>query len=481
VLDRLGRSTAAVGFGRTQAHGLADDLADGSYLVHALVARAARFHFPAGYLNRLWMHASELIGAALEANRGRFDRTRTSAPYLPHVLPLVTTPEWSSGRTQWHMLNEAGRSEYELGATEVALDFFEVLHEVVERSDEADDETRLNVRTNLGAAHFGQGNLRRAYELQLETVRRLERSRGPAHPDTLQAKESLANTLNGLGQHDEARRSFTQVYRARRDARGKTDRPTLITLNNLVIAVRRCGEFRLALRLALGAWALWQRAAGPDAPETLECVENIGNNLLFLGQWDQSAATQEYVAVRRRIVLGPDHPDTIDAEENVATANGLTYWPAYAARLRTQGPTHPDTLVTLRRLLLASLKSSSGTPASPAEPAGVQADGVRLDGEHADLLVEIVELAAAFADQEAAHGPADPRALRAKVLLAHALAAADQIDGQVDDALIIVVDSRDGLEEAAARTPDRVRSYDLAVAESIHHWILELRNEDPTY
>jgi len=486
VLKRLDRLSAEQGLRRMEAHGLADNLENGSYLVHTLVARAARFRFPASHRERLHGLASELIGEALDAGRDRFDRTRSTAPYLPHVFSLVTTTEWPSGPAEWHMLNEAGRSQYELGDTAGALHSLEVLYEQCERSSEVDEDMRVSVLVNLGATHFGQGNLSEALRIQRETVRRLEELKDSEHPDTLQAKENLANTLSELGKYDDARNTLTEVYRARCGTRGKTDRATLITLNNLVLTIGRCGSRQLALRLALGAWALWHRAVGPDTPETLECVENIGNNLLFLGHPEEAAAMHEYVAARRRAVLGPDHPNTIDAEENITTARRLSYWPVYAERFRAQGPVHPDTLKTLERLLRANLSNAAGTPDAPvgtsaAEPVDTPVENVRLDGEQAELLAKIVALAVEFEGQEASHGPDDPRALRAKILLTHALAAADQYDGQIDVALVIVADSRDGLEEAAARAPHTIEPYDLTIAESIHRWILQLQGEDPTY
>lgn len=486
VLTRLGDAHAEQGLRRMDAHGLASDLANGSYLVHALVARAARFRFPAAHLARLRGHASDLIGDALEDNQGHFDKVRSTAPYLPHVLPLVTDAESLSGPVQWHMLNEAGRSQSELGDTAGALHSLEVLYEQLERSTNVDEETRLIVLVSLGATHFGQGNLSEARRIQLETVRRLAELKGTDHTDTLQARENLANTMSALDDHTGARQVLTEVYRVRRASRGTTHRATLITLNNLVIAVGRCGSRRFALRLALAAGAVWHRAVGPDAPESLECVENIANNLLLLGHINEAADTYEYLARRRRIVLGPDHPDTIDAEENVATAQGSSYWPIYAERLRIQGPVHPDTLSTLERLLHASLATDGhASPSTEAfatqEPVIGTVENIRLDGEHAERLADIVALAAQFEDQEAAYGPDDPRSFRAKIVLTHALAAADQYDGQLENALVIVIDSRDGLEEAAARSPQTVEPYDLPIAETIHHWILTLTGEDVSY
>ncbi|WP_410667628.1 tetratricopeptide repeat protein [Amycolatopsis sp. cmx-4-68] len=485
VLARLGGGRAGQGLRLMSAHGLAGDLENGSYLVHALVARAARFRFPAGHLARLREDACDLIGDALEDNRGRFDRVRSTEAYLPHVLPLATSSERPSGQAQWHMLNEAGRTRYELGDTGGALHALEILHEQCERSPDVDERTRLVVLVSLGATHFGQGNLSEALRIQQEAVRRLTELTGPDHDDTLQAKENLANTISALGEHAEARQMLTEVYRARRAKGELTDRATLITLNNLVIKIGRCGARRLALRLALGAGTLWHRAVGPDAPETLECVENIANNLLQLGRIDEAADTYAYLADRRRAVLGPHHPDTIDAEENLATARRSSYWPIYADRLRVQGPLHPDTLNTLDRLLRAGVDGGSPTQVSEVvssdEPVAVPVETARLDGEHAEQLADLVELAVAFEDQEATHGPEHPRALRAKVLLTHALAAADQYDGQIEDALVVAEDSRDGLEEAAARTPGAVEPHDLVIAEAIHHWILSLTGEEASY
>ncbi len=480
VLTRLGRAGVEQGLHTMSAHGLADDLGNDSYLTHALVARAARFRFATAHLNRLREKTCDLIGDSLEGNRGRFDLVRSSEPYLPHVLPLVANSEWPSSRTQWHMLGEAGRTRYELGDTAGALESLEFLNDRCANSAEVDEQTRMGILVNLGAAHFGQGNLTEALRIQRETVRRFTELSGPDHRDTLQAEENLANTLSALGDHGTARRVLTEVYRARRAKDGLTDRYTLIALNNLVIAVGRCGDSGLALRLALGAAALWYRAVGPDAPETLECVENAANNLLRLGSRDEAAETYGYLAERRRAVLGPDHPSTIDAEENLATARRSSYWPSYANRLRVQGPLHPDTLNTLERLLRPST-GGGALERVDREPVRHPVENVRLDGEHAEKLAEIVTLAVRFEDQEAVHGPDDPRALRAKIVLTHALAAADQYDGQIEVALLIAEDSRDGLEEAAARTPGAVDPDDLRIAEAIHHWILALQGEEASY
>jgi hypothetical protein len=466
AVDR--RATTA-SFGALVERGLATRLGDDSHRVHALLARAARFFFPATYRHRLHEAAVDVIGDSLEGARDRFAITRELSSWLDHVITLATTEEWPSGPSEWHAVNEAGRSQYELGDTAGSLYSFEVLHRLCETSAEADEETRLVALVSLAAAHFGQGTFTTAAELQEESVVRYSALKGPAHSDTLQAKENLANTLVKLGAVDKSLNLHRAVYRSRCEVDGCTSRRTLISLNNLVLAVGRSGSWKLALRLAYGAWARWQRAVGPDTPETLEAVEAIGHNLLRLGRADEAADVYDYVADRRQVVLGPDHPDTIDARENSATARGLSYWVVYAERLRTQGPAHLDTLETARRLLAANL----GDPRS----AGSE-DVVTWD----DTVVEVLELAVAFAEEESAHGPDDPRALRANVVLAHALGAAGEVVGdQLEAAVAIAEDARDCLGEAAARMPLTVEPFDLAISEVVHRWLLGLAGEQPNY
>ena len=317
-----------------------------------------------------------------------------------------------------------------------------------------------------------------ARDTQARAVELLRRYKGDSHPDTLQARENLAITDSLLGAAEQARVELREVYRAR-----GTGRAALVTLNNLVVATRRAGRLPLALRLAQAAWAQWHRIAGASALGTLDALDNLGAVLLHAGFRVEAAQTFTHVAERREHLLTGDHPDTLDARENAAIAARAPFWPLYADRLRVQGPGHLDTLVTLRHLLLAQGPTEPVEPIERVVQPGARGPvaGVRLDGEHAELFAEVVAMAVGHESQQAVHGPASPEALRAKVLLCHALGAADQFDGQVEVALEVAIDSRDGLAEAAAREPGSVDVVDLAVAEAVHHWLLHLLGEEPTY
>ncbi|MBK3644589.1 hypothetical protein [Streptomyces sp. MBT33] len=154
------------------------------------------------------------------------------------------------------------------------------------------------------------------------------------------------------------------------------------------------------------------------------------------------------------------------------------YVALYAQRIDVQGAGHPDTAATLLNLLRHGLSHSVGQDATAANrplpsnlPPGTGPDGVRLDEDHVDLLAEALERAVALQEEETtSHGPDHPRALLATCLLAHALAAADQLDGQLEAAQVLIDDAHDGLVELAmspgAVDPDAVR-----ISEALHGWI----------
>ncbi|MFJ9566886.1 hypothetical protein ACIRQQ_43485 [Streptomyces fuscichromogenes] len=158
--------------------------------------------------------------------------------------------------------------------------------------------------------------------------------------------------------------------------------------------------------------------------------------------------------------------------------SGNPYVAVYAHRLAVQGAGHPGTVATLLNVLGHGLSHSVGqdatapNPPVPSElPPGAGPEGVRLEGDHVDLLAETLERAVELQGEEtASYGPDHPRALLATCLLAHALAAADQLDGQLEAAQVLIDDAHDGLVELAmspgAVAPDAVR-----IAEALHQWI----------
>ncbi|MFH8468149.1 hypothetical protein [Streptomyces sp. NPDC017991] len=172
-----------------------------------------------------------------------------------------------------------------------------------------------------------------------------------------------------------------------------------------------------------------------------------------------------------------------------AAPDDWSHYALYADRLRLQGPDHLATVTTLWALVRAGLtdlpvpEGGSGTVGEPSDlPDGVGPDGVHLEGDHDELLSDLLVAAVDFQERQVArHGPDAPETLRATLSLAHAMAAANQYEGQRDHALILAQDAREGIDDLAVRSPETVGARDQEVARTLQHWILDLLGEDPTH
>jgi hypothetical protein len=249
--------------------------------------------------------------------------------------------------------------------------------------------------------------------------------------------------------------------------------------------------------MAFRTYAQWRKVDGPEAVETLDALADIARLLGDLGRFADALGTWEHIAVVRRTTLGAEHPVTIAADAQVAAVRRVLsdevgtddLLRLYIRALHARGPAHLQTLGTLARLLGAegedlpdsASSAASGTGPVLAElPSHIDPDTISLDGDHADFFAELIPEAVELQDVLTwEHGPDHRRTLVATLALGHVLAAAGQFEGQADDALPLVADAREGLLDACAASgaPPEV----LGLAESVHHWVLDLTGQDPVY
>jgi tetratricopeptide (TPR) repeat protein len=505
-------TAVAEGMRALEGRGLAAEAQDASgatYSVHPLVARAARVVLRDGTRRQVSHRAVRTLADLLDRTDAA-SRLRTLG-LLAHVRAAanLAAPEgWGVDNSRWSLVEQSGRLRSELGDSAGAVDDFRALYASCRASPLCDPYTTLRALVGLGAVLQENGALAQAREIQERAVEELDALHGRdrfdrPHPDTLWAMNNLANTHQALGDHQTARTLLWDTYRGWHGRCGPSARQTLTALNNLVTAIGR-GPGRYAaptaLRIATFAHERWTTTAGRDARGTVDSLFSIGANHLRIGDAAAALTAFEEVWQRRRSHLGDDHPDTLDARENTITARrriaSVTAGPAdrshyalYADRLRMQGPEHLATVTTLWAMLRAGLTGSSApegagsTAGEPSDlPDGVGPEDIHLEGDHDELLSELLLVAVEFQERQVArHGPDAPGTLRATLALAHAMAAADQYEGQRDDALILAQDAREGIDDWAVRSPETVGAGDQEVARTLHHWILDRLGEDPTH
>ena len=127
-------------------------------------------------------------------------------------------------------------------------------------------------------------------------------------------------------------------------------------LGGAYIALGRVDEATAQLERAL---ELREATLGPDAPDTLQSLEDLGGAHLAAGRWDEAVAVFERCLEGRAATLGAEHRDTLHAKMNLGSALHEAADDERAELLlrellveleREYGPTHEDTLLVVNNL-----------------------------------------------------------------------------------------------------------------------------------
>ncbi|GEM_PF-761815 len=187
----------------------------------------------------------------------------------------------------------------------------------------------------------------------------LERLLGPDHPDTLNARNSLAAAYLAAGRVAEAIPLFEHTLAIWERMLGPDDPDTLTARNNLAAAYQDAGRADAAIPLYELNLAARERLLGPDHPVTLNSRGNLAAAYRDGGRVAEAIPLLEQTLAGRERVLGPDHPDTRTSRRNLAAAYRDGGRVAEATRLLDQiradsprllGADHPGTRTWRRKI-----------------------------------------------------------------------------------------------------------------------------------
>ena len=148
----------------------------------------------------------------------------------------------------------------------------------------------------------------------------LERLMGPGHPDTLNARNSLAAAYLAAGRVADAIALFERTLAVLQRQLGPDHPDTLTSQNNLASAYQDAGRLAEAIRLYELNLAERERQLGVDHPGTLNSRGNLAAAYLAAGRADEAIPLLEQTLASRERVLDPDHPDTQTSRRNLARA-----------------------------------------------------------------------------------------------------------------------------------------------------------------
>jgi len=243
----------------------------------------------------------------------------------------------------------------------------------------------------LGDFAAAETHARRALALQVERV-------GPDHADALAVIPALGGVLTSTDRAPEALVMTRQAW----ETAERTLDPRHQVLRELTSAVagslhsQPAPDWPEALRWRRLSCDLYTRALGPDDPETLMEFSNLGVALMEADQDAEAETVLRSVLAARRRTLGDDHPDTLVAAANVLgikTNRGDppgTILPEFeelvSVSRRVLGPQHPATLARLRNLCIIYFRAERLADAERTAAEAREGCLARLGPAHSDTL-----------------------------------------------------------------------------------------------
>jgi tetratricopeptide (TPR) repeat protein len=306
----------------------------------------------------------------------------------------------------------------------------EALTADLERLLGADHPDTMNARNSLATAYQDSGRIADAIPLFARTLVGRTRALGPGHPDTLRAQDYLAAAYSGAGRAPEAILLFELTLAAREQVLGGDHDDTLSSRNHLAAAYRDAGRSAEAIPLHEQTLAAKEHALGPDHGSTLGARNNLAAAYRDAGRATEAVPLFEQTLAACERLLGADHPRTLSARHNLANAyrdvgRAQEAIPLHeqtlAACERLLGADHPRTLSARHNLADAYRDVGRAQEAIPLHEQTLAARERALGADHPDTLAALASLATAYR--------AAGRAVEAMLLFEVVLAARERLLG----------------------------------------------------
>ena len=162
-----------------------------------------------------------------------------------------------------------------------------------------------------------------------------------------------------LGQYTAAEVMHRQVLLLRRKALGNKDALTLISMNELGVALNGQGKYKEAETMRRQTLALMEKVLGKEHPSTLTTMNNLGLVLDSQGKFEEAETMHRQTLALMEKVLGKEHPSTLTTMDNlglVLNREGkfeeaeTMHRQTLALREKVLGKEHPSTLTTMNNL-----------------------------------------------------------------------------------------------------------------------------------
>lgn len=234
------------------------------------------------------------------------------------------------------------------------------------------------IQAKTSEEYFLEGNLEKAFEVEVQNLMNIERTQGKRTPDFVESlrllsifdyfagnfQEAIEFAAEALGiaekiygresaecavilaniamyyekmqDYPEAIRYITETLDIREKVLGKTDPIYRATFESLVLYNENSGNLQEALRLGLELLKIREDLAGKNSPEYARALNNVGSYYIKLGNYQQAYRSLSEALKINEVTLGRNHPDYATNVNNLAGYYSATGDYREAIRLGTE-------------------------------------------------------------------------------------------------------------------------------------------------
>ena len=184
------------------------------------------------------------------------------------------------------------------------------------------------------------------------------------------------------------------------------------------------GRYKEGIPLAQRALAIFEKAAGPEHPDTASALGNLATLYDETGAYTKAEPLYQRALSIYEKTLGPEHPDTATALNNLAALYDAIggyaqaeplYQRALAINEKALGPEHPHTATALNNLAALYWKTGAYAQAEPLYQRALAIDEKTLGPEHPATAAALNSLATLY-DALGTYARAEPLYERAQII-----------------------------------------------------------------
>jgi len=161
------------------------------------------------------------------------------------------------------------------------------------------------------------------------------------------------------------------------------------------------GEYELAGNINRSALKAREAMLGPEHPDTLTSVSDLGSVLKRQGKYDEAEAMHRRALAGRKTMLGPEHPDTLISVSQLGSVlkrqgkydeAEAMHRRALAGSEKVLGSEHPDTLISVDQLGSVLKRQGKYDEAEAMHRRALAGRKKMLGSEHSDTLISVDNL-----------------------------------------------------------------------------------------